>query len=504
MLKYNLIANYIGQCWTTLMGFAFIPFYIKFLGIEAYGLIGFFALLQAWLSILDMGMAPTLSREMARRTTSGHDTKTLRDLLRSIEIIAALIAIIIAACVYTGSSWLSRSWVNSETISNEDVASAIAIMGLVIATRFVETIYKSSINGLQKQVLLNVVVSSMATLRGGGAVVILAFVSPSINAFIFWQGIISIITVCLLAVATYKSLPAHGYRGRFSWAELQSVKNFAGGILGISILSLTVTQIDKVLLSIMLSLTDFAYYTLASLVAISLYMFVSPITKAWFPILAQLHKVGDEVELALKFHQGAQLVSVIAGSAALVLIFQGETFLRLWTQDDLLSARVAPILSLLALGYLLNMLLWIPFETQLAFASVKLPMKTSLAAVVFMVPAVFILAFYYGPKGAAIAWILLNLGHILISVPLMFRTILSNEKWQWYFKDIITPLLPPAAIMLLLDKVMPEASGIKQQITVLFLYSSLTLLTTAMLVSHGRQYIFRYLAERRFYKRLFT
>lgn len=46
------------------MGPAFIPRYIKYPGIEAYGLIGLFALLQAWLSLLDTGMTPTLGREL--------------------------------------------------------------------------------------------------------------------------------------------------------------------------------------------------------------------------------------------------------------------------------------------------------------------------------------------------------------------------------------------------------------------------------------------------------
>jgi len=41
-LKLNIIANYTGKAWTALMSLAFIPLYIKFIGIEAYGLIGFF------------------------------------------------------------------------------------------------------------------------------------------------------------------------------------------------------------------------------------------------------------------------------------------------------------------------------------------------------------------------------------------------------------------------------------------------------------------------------
>ena len=54
-----------GQGWTAIMGIIFIPFYIKYLGIELYGLVGFFAILQAWFLLIDMGIVPTLSREMA-------------------------------------------------------------------------------------------------------------------------------------------------------------------------------------------------------------------------------------------------------------------------------------------------------------------------------------------------------------------------------------------------------------------------------------------------------
>ncbi|MBS1199036.1 MAG: polysaccharide biosynthesis protein, partial [Proteobacteria bacterium] len=42
MLRRNLIANYLGQGWAAIMGMAFVPLYIKYLGVESYGLIGLF------------------------------------------------------------------------------------------------------------------------------------------------------------------------------------------------------------------------------------------------------------------------------------------------------------------------------------------------------------------------------------------------------------------------------------------------------------------------------
>ena len=70
-LRRNVLANYLGQGWRAIMSLAFVPVYIKYLGIEAYGLIGIFVMLQAWLTLLDMGMKPALAREMARFTGGG-------------------------------------------------------------------------------------------------------------------------------------------------------------------------------------------------------------------------------------------------------------------------------------------------------------------------------------------------------------------------------------------------------------------------------------------------
>ena len=65
-VKRNIIANYLGSGWIALMSLAFIPFYIRLMGAEAYGIVGVFISLQAMLAVLDLGLSQTLNREMAR------------------------------------------------------------------------------------------------------------------------------------------------------------------------------------------------------------------------------------------------------------------------------------------------------------------------------------------------------------------------------------------------------------------------------------------------------
>lgn len=481
MLKRNLIANYLGQGWTALMGLAFIPLYIHYLGIEAYGLIGLFAVLTAWLSLLDMGMTPTLSREMARYTGGSHSAQSIRDLLRTIEVITFGIALLIAGSVALGSNWIATHWLTAEELPVEVVAQAFAIMGLVTALRFAESIYRSSIVGLQRQVLFNIVNSSVATLRGLGGVAILAWVSPTIQTFFFWQGLISILTLGILAAVTYMSLPRAERMARFSLDALRNVWRFAGGMLGITFLSLLLTQVDKVLLSKLLSLSEYGYYALAAVVAGMVYVLTGPITQAVFPRLCELYARDDSAALAETFHKAAQLVSVLAGSAAIVMILFAETFLRLWTQDPDLSARTAPLLSFLMLGNLLNGLMWVPYQTQLAHGWTSLTVKINIVAVAFIVPAILLVTPHYGAEGAAWVWASLNLGYVLIGVQFMYRRILTAEKRRWYTQDLLAPLGAGTASALLLKLSWPLADTVMTQLLLLALAALLT--STASLLA---------------------
>jgi O-antigen/teichoic acid export membrane protein len=468
------------------MGLAFIPLYIKCLGIEAYGLIGLFGVLQAWLSLLDMGMTPTLNREMARFTGGTHSATSIRDLLRSIEVIALSIAALVGLGIWAASGWLASDWLRAENLPIDTVAQSFAIMGAVTSLRFVEGIYRSAIIGLQRQVLYNAVNSALATLRGLGAVGILMWVSPTIEAFFVWQGVISLITLVVLANVTYRALPKAERSGHFSMPALQGIGHFAGGMMGITFLALLLTQVDKILLSKLLTLSDYGYYTLATVVAAALYMLTGPVTQAWFPRLSELHANNQQAELITKYHQGAQLVSVFMGSAAVVMIVFAEPILQLWTRDAELAHRSATLLSLLALGNLLNGLMWIPYQTQLAHGWTSLATRINVVSVAIIVPAILWATPRYGAEGAAWVWVSLNVGYVLIGIHFMYRKILIREKWRWYGKDVLQPLMVATVVATALAWAMPADLVYFYKLAWLLAASSVTLLATTFAATHVR------------------
>lgn len=432
------------------MSFIFVPVYIQLLGIEAYGLIGLFALLQAWLALLDLGMTPTLSREMAQFVGGARSPQSIRDLLRSIEVVALAIAILIALAIYATSHLLAAHWLQAEGLPLGVVSHALAVMGVVTGLRFIESIYRSSIVGLQQHVLLNAANSAMATLRGIGAVAVLTWVSPTVQAYFIWQGAISLMTLAIFAAVTYNALPSADRGGRFSRTELLSIARFASGMVGIVFLSLLLMQVDKVLLSRLLTLSEYGYYTLAAVAAGTLNSLSGPITQAWYPRLNQLHAAGETSKFIKTYHQGAQLVVVIMGSAAMTLVMFPDVLLLLWTQNAELADGTAQFVSLLAIGNLFNGLMRIPHMTQLVYGWTSLTIWTNIIAVAVVIPAIFWATPRYGAEGAAWVWVALNASYLLISVQFMYRRILTNEKWRWYAEGILQPLAGAFAAALLL------------------------------------------------------
>ncbi len=275
------------------MGLAFIPLYIKFIGVEAYGLIGIFATLQAIFTILDMGITATLSREMARLSVLPGREQEMRDLVRSLEIIYWCVAIFIGMAIMAISPFIAHHWVKAGQLSPQTIEQALLIMGFAMALQWPASFYSGGLMGLQKQVLLNAINIGMSTLRGVGAVLILWLIFPTIQAFFSWQIIISIINTGLLSFFLWHRLPRAERRATFKKQLLKGIWRFAAGMSGISILATILTQLDKIILSNMLTLEMFGYYTLAGVFAMSLYRLIGPVFSAIYPRFTQFVSLGN-------------------------------------------------------------------------------------------------------------------------------------------------------------------------------------------------------------------
>ncbi|MBK9428338.1 MAG: hypothetical protein IPN63_13410 [Gammaproteobacteria bacterium] len=75
---------------------------------------------------------------------------------------------------------------------------------------------------------------------------------------------------------------------------------------------------------------------------------------------------GDQQRLAVAYHRYCQALTLAVVPAALVLAFFADHLVLLWTRDAELTRAVAPLVSLLVIGNMLNGLMHLPYSLQLA------------------------------------------------------------------------------------------------------------------------------------------
>jgi O-antigen/teichoic acid export membrane protein len=266
-VKLELLANFVGTGWSGLVQLACVPLYLRLLGIEAYGLIGFYLMLQALLQILDLGLSPTMNREMARYSVQSERAAEARNLVRTLEIGYWLIGLLIGAGMLASSPWIATRWIKTSAIPVRDLKQAVMLMGVLAVLQWPVSLYQGGLMGLRRQVLFNALKVAAATLANVGAVLMLWWVSPTIQVFLIWQVGMSALLVTSLAILLWRSLPSSDCAARFDLSVARKVWRFAAGMTGIAVISLVLTQADKVLVSKLLSLRTFGYYALAWSVA---------------------------------------------------------------------------------------------------------------------------------------------------------------------------------------------------------------------------------------------
>ena len=458
-LKQNVAANFVSQGWVVLMSFAFIPVYIKYLGIEAYGLIGFFTAIQAWMALIDLGLSLTLNREVARYDAGQGNATEIRGLLGSVQLVYAAAGALLLAAVWASAPFLAEGWFQSSTLAHAVLQDSLRLFGFAIVVRWASQIYRSAIQGLQRQIWLSGFTVAAITVRSVGAVLLLMFGHADVVTFFGWQLAVSLVEWLVLVLRVYGYLPPAGARFRVSLTPLRTVWRFAGGVLLTNLFAMVMTQSDKLVLSRMLSLEEFGYYTLAYTVGTAIAVFNAPVFQAVSPRLTADMASGNTGRGAVTYHKASQTMALLVLPAAAVAIFHAQDLIYLWSADALLAQRCAALAAVFVGAYTLNSLIHVPAALALSAGWSGWGMITNAAAALLILPSLIVATRYFGALGAALANLGLNLLYFLVAVRYLHRRLLVSEWRSWLVRDNLVPMLVALGLASLSLAFTPEAAG---------------------------------------------
>jgi len=501
-VRFNIAANFAGQVSLVVLTIVCTPFYIKLLGIEAYGLIAFYLVLQGMLQLLDFGLGATVNREVARLSGNADPAgkSALARFIGTIERWFWILGCGLGAVLFFATPHVAGWWLQPANLPQSDLAESARIFSLLVFLQWPSAFYQSALMGLQRQVLLNTIQIPLSALSSLGGLVFIWLGPRSVAGLFAWQAAVMLIQLAFLYAHFWKLVGIPRAAAGVDLSVVRENWRFSLGMSGISITGLVLTHLDKIILSRLLSLETFGHYSLAGTLARGLNMLVTPVFSAYFPRFSALVSGNEVASIRQCYHSAAQLMSVLILPLAVIIALFSREIAYLWLHDPAIAAEVAPITSLLVVGACLNGLMTIPFALQLAYGKTSIGLYINIVLVVVLVPAIIFATFQYGAVGGAAMWAVVNGLYLLIGVPVTHKYLLAGEAGRWVKLDVVPPLAIAVLVVGLGRALVPhDQDAILSLVTLASLWA-ITTICTAMSAGHVRrlvqQYVMNFLGSR--------
>lgn len=419
-----------------------LPFYIEVLGSAAYGLVAFFMQLQTLISLLDIGMSATVSRDTALFRAGSVTRQRYLATIRSLEYSFAVIGVVILLFSLS-APLIATSWLNLGEYPVDIAADVLRLIFVVIALRWMQTYYRAIVLGAEQLVWLgwfNIVISTVRIL---GVLPFLYLTEGGIIQFFLYQIVINFIELSLCYLRTNRII---GFESgeRFGALDRTALNIAVKNSLVVGFTSLIwalITQADKFLASGMLLLKDYAAYSLMITISSVLLLLSGTFIYAIGPTMARL-LVQQQHEAATDIFRNTSLaVSLVLGAASAVVIGWSEPLLYAWTGDQILSAKAAEHLPLYMLAGLFFALGNLSYAINYALGDFSLRLRFSVVTLVIYVPVLFILTTWLGEDGLVYSWLLVNLLFFLVPQNLFYRQLNAQLYRSSIIRDIFIPVV---------------------------------------------------------------
>lgn len=436
----NTAANLGAKVWAMVSGFLFVPFYIRLLGEDAYGLISFFTTLQGVLQLLGLSLSSSLRREFAAgekelQAARRHKYK----MLRSVETLYGVIALIIIAICWFGRYWIATEWVNT-TIPVEQVAQVIFLMGISIGLQVISNLWFGCILGAGNQVLANGYHFLWTLCKHVGAVGIAYFFHDLIR-FYLWHIFCDLLYLVVLRLYLCHYLGRQEERWHLrELPNLRPILRYTGGLFLISIVSLVNKQMDKAILSRYFSLSELGAYNLAAQLGAVASMVPNAMASALFSdftraVTTQQREIIDNI-----YNRYTKYASALALCMGSFLAVFSRDLILLWSGSETYANLIASAAPFLIMGYAMISLQEIPYVLALANGNTKINNLMGIISLPILVSLEWWLIPRFGVLGAGVVYGVVMTICTVVYIVIIVKTYTTLSAVKLLRRDLVVPI----------------------------------------------------------------
>lgn len=448
----KLISNYGSRLWSMVSVFVFIPLYIKFLGSDNYGLIGFYALLLGVISFADSGMSSAVVKEFSQEL----ETNYKYTIFRNLERIYIIVCVIVTVIIFFTAEFIVDYWISSQGISRENLIYYVRLIGVGITSQLISSLYFGALFSLNSQVKSNLIQFSWSFSRSALVFILFMIFSKSIEIYFIWQIVCNILYVLVLRYFVIKKLKFtasdQSLKKEFNTLP-KHITNYIGGMIFIAIISAINIQADKLVTSSMFDLGTFGFYNIASSLAQIPVILAAPLIAFAFPLFSRFSNSNSEENNSknlIVFNKIFYFINLIVIIVSTGIFFYTKEILLLWTKNAIPAAIFPAVefdVKILIIGSLFLALQFPLYYLLLSKGKTKYTIYQGMIQIAIGIPLLYFCSKKFGLYGIPVPWLLINFLAFIYLFIVVNKKYLGFATMEFYTKI----MFPPLAITLLLN-----------------------------------------------------
>lgn len=401
MLARNTSLNLIGRIAPLLVALVTMPYVIRHLGPDRFGLLSLAWMVVGYFALFDLGIGPATTKFVAELLGEG-ELEKLPELVWTALATQTCFGLLAGVILAVASPLLVYRLLKIPDALHSQAHLVFLIIAVALPVDFASGSLRGVLGASQRFDLLNAVGVPASALNYLLPVVALAL-GYGLPVIVLLLVAARAVSLGILVVLCLRLHPALGTGMRFNRHLIRPILSFGGWVAVSGAISPILVYFDRFLIGAVLSIAAVGFYTPPFLISEKLAILPSSLVASLFPAFSTHSGRRDAEWIRIAFVRSLKFILLVVGPAALMLVFFARPILTLWLGIRF-AAEGKLVLQILAVGFLANSLAFVPAALLQGVGRPDLPAKFHLVELPIHISLAWFMVTRFGLPGAALAW----------------------------------------------------------------------------------------------------
>jgi O-antigen/teichoic acid export membrane protein len=433
LLARNTLLNFIGRALPLLVGMVTIPFIVRALGTERFGLLSLAWVILGYFAIFDLGLGRATTKFVAEALGRGEEDQVPRLVWTAVTVQAVLG--IVGALVLAGiTPLLVERVLNIPSELMGEAKVTFYLLALSVPVVLVSSSFRGVLEAAQRFDLVNAVKtpSSASTFLLPLVGLLLGFNLPGIVVLILLARVGALSAFIIMNLRITPRL--RRYSGSF--LLFPCLFTYGGWVTVTSIVGPVLVYLDRFLIGSLLSMAAVAYYAAPFEVINRLWIIPGSLVMTLFPAFSTLRTTRRREDLQRLYIRSTKYLLLSTGPIVLILVIFADNISQFWLGADFAQQSTLAFQFLL-LGALFGLLAPVSGSLLQGLGRPDVLAKLYLVEVPLNMVLVWFLVQHLGIAGAALSFALralIETGVLFVIsarlIHISYTCVIENGLWR--------------------------------------------------------------------------